>query len=134
LGLTFGPQEDEPEVAVTLADNLRAEEREVEADPETLKDRDDRVQRAFVVWHRDHPEVYEALLKFVRRYKDIGVRKGMRYFFEVMRHEHIMSGRDAQGFKLNNNFCPRYARLIEREHEDLRGFFKKRRLKARGLR
>ena len=42
-----------------------------------------------------------------------------------------MGSTDRDGFKLNNNFTSRYARLIEREHPELRGFFRKRRLRAR---
>jgi len=133
--MVYGPQGTNEVQVNTLAANLRAEEREVERDPDTLaKDRNDRVQRAFVKWHAEHPEVCDKLIVFARRYHAAGIRRGVRYFFEVMRHEHVMSGRDAQGFKLNNSFASRYARLIEREHDDLRGFFKKRQLRGVGVR
>src|SRR6185436_7778553 len=116
----------------TLFDNLKAEEREVERDPHALDDRLDRVGRAFLKFHAEHPEVYAELRRHALRYQQIGVRRGVKYFYEVMRHEFIMAGGDPQGFKLCNSYTSRYARLLERENPELRGFFHKRRLTARG--
>jgi hypothetical protein len=33
------------------------------------------------------------------------------------------------GFKVNNNYTPYYARLYEAEHPELKGFFAKRKVK-----
>jgi hypothetical protein len=118
----------------TLAGRLRDEEAELEAHPSALESRDDRVERAFRVYHAAHHWVAARLLSIVRRYQAVGRRRGVKFFFEVLRHERLMDSTDESGFKLNNNFSSRYAREIEREHPDLRGFFRKRRLRALGLR
>lgn len=114
----------------TLAGRLRDEEAELDAHPAGLAPRDDRVERAFLVYHARHPWVAARLLSIVRRYHEAGRRRGIGFFFEVLRHERLMNWNDGDGFKLNNNFRSRYARLLEREHVELRGFFRKRRLRA----
>jgi hypothetical protein len=116
----------------TLADSLRESERAIEFEMDVLDDRMDRVGLAFAKFHAENPEVMERLVAMARKYREAGISRGIGYFFEVMRHERIMASRDAQGFKLNNNFRSRYARLIERKCPDLVGFFRKRRLTARG--
>lgn len=113
-----------------LAGRLRDEEAELEVHPEALEDREDRVRRAFAEYHREHPWVAARLVSITTRYKKAGRRRGIGFFFEVLRHERLMESADSDGFKLNNNFRSRYARLIEREHPELRGFFRKRRLRA----
>lgn len=113
-----------------LAGRLRDEEAEIEAHPSALAARDDRVERAFRVYHAAHPWVLARLVSMVRRYHGIGKRRGIGFFFEVLRHEYLMDSTDGDGFKLNNNFRSRYARMIERDHPGLRGFFRKRRLRA----
>lgn len=132
LEMNYGPQGSSELPGPTLADHLRQHESDIEHEPDVLEQRDDRVGRAFAKYHKEHPEVYDKLVAFARRYRDAGVRRGMQYFIEVLRHEHLMATRDAQGFKVNNDYAARYARLIERNNEDLRGFFRKRRLTARG--
>ena len=92
----------------------------------------DRVELAFLVYHPAHPWVFERLVEMARRYAAAGRRRGIGFFFEMLRHEVFMRGtQDTDGFKLNNNFRSRYARLIEEECSDLRGYFRKRRLRAR---
>jgi hypothetical protein len=113
-----------------LAGRLKDEEAELEAHPSATDSRDDRVELAFLAYHEAHPWVLARILSIVRRYHAVGRRRGMKFFFEALRHETLMASADADGFKLNNNFTSRYARLIEREHPGLRGFFRKRRLRA----
>lgn len=117
---------------MTVFDHLRAQEREVEQDPDRLKKRDDGVGRRFDRFHESHHEVYEGLLALTRKYHSAGRRRGISFFVEVLRHSFFMEGRDDQGFKLNNDFRSRYARLIEERNPDLAGYFRKRRLRARG--
>ena len=116
-------------------------------DQENLRDRDgegahkrdkenrnDRVGRRFAEYHRKHPWVQERLVAMARRYKAANRRRGIRFFLEILRHEEFMAPTtDPQGFKLNNDWCSRYSRQIEKDHPDMDGFFLKRRLRAVGF-
>lgn len=113
----------------TMADRLRAEEAAQAREPDQISM--DRVERAFIEYHEAKPWVRDRIVAMVRRYASVGKRRGIGFFFEMLRHEVFMASEDADGFKLNNNFRSRYARLIEFEHADLRGYFRKRRLRAR---
>ena len=113
-----------------LAGRLRDEEAELEAHPSARESRDDRIEREFNAYHAAHPWIIERIVSMVKRYKQVGRRRGIGFFFEVLRHERLIESGDVDGFKLNNNYRSRYARLIEREHPSLRGFFRKRRLRG----
>lgn len=115
---------------MNLREQLRDEERATEAGEQTEL-LIDRVGRAFAIYHSEKPWVMDRIVTMVRRYRDAGRRRGIGFFFEVLRHEVFMESRDADGFKLNNNFRSRYVRLIEERHPELSGYFRKRKLRAR---
>jgi len=119
--------------APTPADLLRRAEEREEASWRQGSLFTDRVGRQWMEYHRGHPEVFRRLVEVARRYKALGIRRGMGFFFEILRHEHLMSDGDhcdAQGFALNNSYRSRYARAIEGACDDLRGYFRKRALRA----
>jgi len=120
------------DVPSNLAELLRLQEAAVERRAAQRALPLDRVEQSFREYHAGHPWVYERLVETVRWYAGRGRKRGVGFFFEVLRHEMFMGDtHDADGFKLNNNFRSRYARLIEDRCPDLRGYFRKRRLRAR---
>jgi hypothetical protein len=89
----------------------------------------DRIQEEFERFHANNPSVYRSLVKMARRAKDSGhERFGMKTLFEVLRWTRMTRRKDGQLFLLNNNFTSRYARLIEEQEADLKGFFELRTL------
>jgi hypothetical protein len=90
----------------------------------------DPIDARFLEFHHAHPEVYRELVRLARRWKAAGhARIGMKMLFEVLRWERGLAGvRDDRGFRLNNDFTSRYARLIQANEPDLVGFFETRAL------
>jgi len=87
--------------------------------------------RAFQAFHEANPAVYAALVRLARQANQQGrERGGMKMLWEVMRWERYLVTDDPTGFKLNNNYTSRYARLIMESEEDLAGFFETRELHA----
>lgn len=84
----------------------------------------------FLEFHHAHPEVYQALRDMARDLRRRGEHKaGIGMLFEVLRWNRLMAGiRDEDGFKLNNNYRSRYARLLMANEPDLVGFFETRQL------
>ena len=108
--------------------------------------RNDSVQRSFEKFHEAHTDVYDELRRIALRMHATGVRRGTKHLFERLRYEFDLKGvthgmgkdgasstRGCLGFKLCNSYTSRYARLLERENPQLRGYFHKRRLTARGV-
>lgn len=114
----------------TLSDRLRVHEDAI-ARGEQADLFDDRVGRAFRIYHEEKPWVADRIEAMALRYLEAGRRRGIGFLFEVLRHEVFMASHDADGFKLNNNFRSRYARLLEERRPELVGYFRKRRLRAR---
>lgn len=89
------------------------------------------IQAAFEKFHADNPRVYALLCRFSRQLREVGYEHGgIGMIWERMRWEVATGSKDAAGFKLNNNFRSRYARLIHRQEPDLDGFFETRELRA----
>lgn len=88
------------------------------------------IDEQFLEFHHQHPEVYAALRDMARQLRRRGEAKaGIGMLFEVLRWNRIMAGvRDEDGFKLNNNYRSRYARLLMANEPDLMGFFDTRQL------
>lgn len=94
-------------------------------------DHQDTIQGHFEQFHRANPFVYSELVRRARRLKRRGWKKaGIGMLWEVLRWRMMLSTKTADGFKLNNNFRSRYARLIMEENDDLDGFFETRELRA----
>lgn len=93
------------------------------------------IAERFATFNADFPQVYRLMLGFARQAKQRGFEHyAIKAIIERARWEVSMTwGPDSeQGFKLNNDFCPLYARKIMDENPDLEGFFRVRRLRAVG--
>ena len=85
----------------------------------------------FRKYHEENPEIYSSLVELARHAKCKGHRKlGMKMLFEVVRWQRILQAEDPEGFKINNNFHSRYARLIMEVEPDLQGIFDLRKLRS----
>jgi hypothetical protein len=88
-----------------------------------------RIDRAFAEFHAANPDVYRCLVSLARDLRARGhQRLGIGMLFEVVRWQRHMTTVDADGFKLNNNYRSRYARLIMADEPDLAGAFELREL------
>ena len=68
--------------------------------------------------------MYDSLVTLARRWRTAGHAKcGIGMLFELIRWEHGLNVVDDDGFRLNNNYRSRYARLIMANEPDLDGFF-----------
>ena len=93
--------------------------------------RDETIEAHFWEFHDNHPEVYREIVRRARQLKQKGfTHYGIKGIIEVVRWHFATTGPDAAGFKINNNFSSRYARLVEAHEPDLTGFFELRELRA----
>lgn len=93
----------------------------------------ERLEAAFLEFHRANPDVYRFLVERVRRWKAGGHGHGsIRMFWELARFEFCQTVNTASTFRLNNNHHAFYARLIMRQEPDLAGFFETREAVADG--
>ena len=91
----------------------------------------DPIDVAFAEFYQTNPQVYTDLVALCRRWRTAGNRKiGMKALFEVLRWERGLTGAytATDGFRLNNNYTSRYARLIMANERDLVDMFETRTL------
>ena len=89
------------------------------------------LEERFSTFHADNPRVYELLVRFSRQWVASGrAQCGIALIWERMRWEMMLSTTDASGFKLNNDYKSRYARLIMAMEPDLAEFFNIRELRT----
>jgi hypothetical protein len=89
------------------------------------------IQEAFLEYHQANPHVYARLEQLSQEFIDLGVRRiGIDLFINQVRYERIRTTRDAQGFKINQNFSSRYARLLLDNNPDWEGLFELRSLRT----
>lgn len=93
---------------------------------------DDRtIDEAFAEFHEAHPEVYEHFKTLANQLRSRGHKRyGAKGIVEVIRFHRATTGPDVNGFKINNNFTSRYARMLIEEDPSFDGFFEMRRLKS----
>jgi hypothetical protein len=90
-----------------------------------------KIQDRFEEFDRANPEVYSAIVKFARQAKGNGFSSyGMKSVWERMRWHFQFEKQMGDDFKLNNNYCSRYARKVMQHEADLSDFFETRRLRA----
>jgi hypothetical protein len=88
------------------------------------------IQERFLVFHKDHPEVYAACVRFAREAKARGFQHfGIRVIWERARWYLTIERTDGD-YKLNDHYHSRYARLIMQQEPDLADFFETRELQA----
>ena len=77
------------------------------------------IQEQFEEFHRLNPFVYRRLAAMARQLLAKGRKKiGIGMLFEVLRWNYYSNTKDPSSeWKLNNNYCSRYARLMAAEAE-----------------
>lgn len=90
------------------------------------------IQREFLRFHAQNPNVYAELVRLARLWRDRhGERRlGIGMLWEVMRWNISFQTRSSSVWKLNNNYRSRYARLLMEQEPDLADAFETRRLRA----
>lgn len=81
----------------------------------------------FAEFHRENPDVYSELVKLARQLKRSGhTRYSIAGLFEVVRFNASLETTSDDGFKINNDYKPLYAREIMEREKDLADFFETR--------
>jgi hypothetical protein len=95
-------------------------------------DRSKTIDERFCEFHAANPHVYDELVTLARRAQRRGHQRiGIELLFAIIRWRRMMRTVDpSSGFKLNDHYTSRYARLIMQQESDLDGFFETRRIKA----
>lgn len=76
----------------------------------------------FKVYHAENPHIYAAFKSYAFQLIAAGAQQLSAYLiFERMRFESLVSGND--GYKLNNNYRPYYARLFMQDYSEYEGIF-----------
>lgn len=89
----------------------------------------DPIDQAFFAFHHDNPAVYAALVRLARQWKAAGHQRcSIAMLFEVLRFDVGLKTTSPDGIKLNNSYRSRYARVIQANEADLKGFFETRAL------
>lgn len=79
----------------------------------------------FAEFHAANPHVYEALRDMALKAKRAGIQRGgVKAMCEALRWSSIATR--GEDWKINNDFTAFYARLLEKNNPDLRGFFEMR--------
>jgi len=90
-----------------------------------------KIDEKFQEFHENNPDIYSILTRLARQAKLSGKKKmGVKMLWEVMRWELMIQSTDSAGYKLNNNYPSRYARLIMTQEKDLSSFFELRKLRS----
>lgn len=89
------------------------------------------LDQRFLNYHKDNPHIYDELKKLCFKAKQNGRHKaGIGMMWEVMRWQRFLATRDPEGYKLNNSYRSRYARLIMENEKELEHFFDVRKLRT----
>ncbi len=87
-------------------------------------------EQRFKDFHENNPHVYKKLVQMTNDLKSQGHRKiGMQMLFEVIRWRSMMST-NGDAYKMNNDYCSRYSRMIMENEPELDGIFNTRGLKT----
>lgn len=91
----------------------------------------DGIYDRFIEFHQQYPQVYLLYKKFALALINAGNTKlGSKMIIERIRWEYKTGSKDAEGFKINNNFTAHYARLFIKDHPQYKDFFEFRELKT----
>lgn len=91
----------------------------------------DDLDARFAAFHADHPEVYEHLVRLARQAVAAGHNRiGIATLYERLRWEYMVGDLTGDGYKLNNSWRSRYARLIAAQEADLADVFETRELRS----
>ncbi len=98
-------------------------------------DREDRkltIQKRFEKFHQLNPWIYKTLVRLARDLKKRDANRfGIKMLWEIVRWQYMLAVIEPSGgYRLNNNYTSRYARLIASQEYDLKDVFETRELKA----
>lgn len=97
-----------------------ADRRRPAAPPRPVNDH----EAAFLEFHALNPHVCDLLVSYARHARARGHRRlSIQMLIERARWEATIETESSDGFKVNNNHAPYYARLIMRQEPDLDGMF-----------
>jgi hypothetical protein len=89
------------------------------------------IQEQFEEYHRLNPQVYQQFKRFAMELWAAGRRKmSAGLIFERIRWESAIKTIDPEGYKLNDRWEPRYARLLVAECPEFKDAFAFRRLRT----
>ena len=89
------------------------------------------IAERFAAWLERTPEAFDEFVRIARQLKARGFeRYSADGVFHILRWERLVSGVDAEGWKMNNVFASRMSRKVMDDCPDLAGFFETRQLKA----
>ena len=93
----------------------------------------DRIQIAFEKFHADNPHVFMFFEERCAEAWQVGIRRmGMNLLLELFRWHGMMETRSSDGYRINQNYAPRYARRILEVHPEWDGLFELRALRSAG--
>lgn len=96
-----------------------------------LKPKKISLEERFWEYHRKNPDIYDSLVALAREAKQSGKNKiGIKMLWEVLRWQRFLTTNDPEGYKLNNSYPSRYARLIMENEKDLEEIFDVRKLRS----
>jgi uncharacterized protein YehS (DUF1456 family) len=88
----------------------------------------------FLAFFREHPEVYDDLVAYLRKLKDKGFKQhSVKTCWAVLRFNIQIQNGPGEDYKLNDLYQSFYSRLIYAKEPDLRGFFELREKQMLGL-
>lgn len=88
------------------------------------------IAERFQAFHAANPEVYTALHRLALLEWTTGARRiSVKWLFEVLRREHAATARGGERYKLNNDFTPYYADMLDADYR-LTGLIERRQRKA----
>ena len=94
-----------------------------------------KIDREFVAFHKANPIIFDKIVNYTHQLKLAGRKHyGIAAIIERVRWDYAIDVRyDEKGFKINNNFRSRYARLIEQKFPELKGFFRTRHIESSSM-
>lgn len=89
------------------------------------------IEEKFQAFHEANPHVYDNLVRLARWAARAGRKElSMKLLFERLRWEYHVQTDTGDGYRINNSYTSRYARLIMAQCPDLAGMFETRTLRA----
>jgi len=94
--------------------------------PITPESDDKSLASRFERFHENNPVVYKNLVGLARQFREKrpNAIMGIGMLYEVLRWNYYMGIDTDEDYKLNNDFCAPYARLIMKQEPDLENAFK----------
>ncbi len=93
--------------------------------------REHSIQTRFEKFDREHPEVYEEIIRLTKLIRSRGFKHfAIGAMWERMRWYFVFE-RDQDDFKLNDHYRSRYVRKLIKDYPEFDGMFELRELRAR---